>query len=365
MTSISRGIPLGRSLSANHGARKQLALGNGLSRIEELSDPVTGTRHTATAPACRITREWTDLAHCGKRSRRRPLHRPVHSRVTVSLWDQVKRELQTVWSGERGDFPLRRSLAVGRPSAPRESGDRVADPGVVDRLRGSSGRRAWVLYDGGRADSACESARLCRSSSACASGRPGDGGVDEREIALIQACRTGGGRHRERQALRRRATDPGRAQSIFQRTVPEIAGVELGCCRALREHGSARGGRLLRRFLARRRGRARGRRGRQGSYSCRAHRAGPERGPLAGIRGKHLSPAYLLNNANDSIVPEMQPGEFVTAVLITVNRPLGRITGSRGRVHPFPVVCGIRATARNAERPASGCSKAATRRSPE
>jgi serine phosphatase RsbU (regulator of sigma subunit) len=174
---------------------------------------------------------------------------------------------------------------------------------------------------------------------------------DDREIALIQGLAAQAAVAIENARLyeeERRVADA--LRSAFQRPVPDIPGVSIGVVGHYASQTERVGGDFYDAFAI----------GEEvavlvGDVAGKGLTAvGLTERVRTAVRtlayaGGTVSPSYLLSKVNESLVEDLLPGEFVTAILFAINPATGSYRIARAG-HPLPIICGD--TCRQVETPA-------------
>ena len=267
----------------------------------------------------------------------------AHTRVAVSLWDERRQELQlAVTRGSGASDPPQGRTAWADISGPAQEAIQTMRPRVIDYDALPQEQTGSATATGARLGLVVPLVSRQRVVGIVRVDDPGERrGFVESETALIQGIaaqaavaiensRMYGEEHRVADALR----------AIFQRPAPDITGIDLGVVGSYASDAEKVGGDFYDALALADRvcvlvgdvaGKGVAAVGLTESVRS-AFRA------LAYASGT-LSPSYLLGHINASLVRQLPAGEFVTAVLLTIDPRTGAYAvASAG--HTLPVVCG-------------------------
>lgn len=325
--------------------KAEVALRQSLRRIEQLKD--AGERELETTKlllgAAEALAEWTDLDRVLEALADIVLAATEHTRVTVHMWDAVQRTLHRfVVRGASDPFPIRDATAWGELSDPARELIRAMRPMVIDYDALSEENQTRVAQTGARLGLAVPLVYRQRLLGLVFVDDPGERReFGERETELIlgiaaqAAVAVENVRHYNEE---RRVADALRA--IFQRPVPEIDGIELGVIGHYASEAERVGGDFYDAFAL----------GDEvavlvgdvaGKGLTAVGLTERVRGAVRTLAyaGETLSPGYLLTKTNESLAKQLVPGEFVTAVLVTIDPSTGSYRIARAG-HTLPVICG-------------------------
>lgn len=348
MTADLKGVIISKSLLEREVVereRVEAELRESLQRIRELIEARERELETTKLllEASHTLTEWTDLSHVLEALADIVLESTGHTRVTVQMWDDMKHQLEAVVV--RGDatlFPHQGTMNLVDLSEPARS--------VIETLR-----TAVIDYDAlpadnkGLADAIGSHLALLiplvYRQKLVGLVRVDDPGsrrdFNDREIALVQgiaaqaAVAVENARHYDEE---RQVAEALRA--VFKKPVPDIPGVSLGVVGHYANQAGRVGGDFYDAFVidgqvvvligdVAGKGLAAVGLTERVSSAVRALAYGVE----------ELSPARLLTRTNRSLMWQLAPDEFVTAVILTIHPRTGayRIAAAG---HPLPYFCG-------------------------
>jgi len=325
--------------------KAEVALRESLARIEVLSDERERELHKTKMllHAAEAIAEWTDLDHVLDGLADIVLAATEHTRVMVHMWDEIKREMcAVVVRGNASGFASGECTSWDELSSPARDVVETMSSMVVDYDALSPERTGKAAKSRAHLGLLVPLVYRQRVLGLVTVDSPGERrGFEEPEIALIQgiaaqaAVAAENARHHDEE---RRVAEA--LRSVFQRPVPDIAGVKLGVVGCYASQVERVGGDF---------------------YD--AYDVGDEVVVLIGdVAGKGLaavgltervrstvralsyaagtlSPSYLLGKANESLLRQLDPGQFVTAILLTLDLTSGQYRIARAG-HPHPLICG-------------------------
>jgi len=348
MTLDLKGVTASRTQLEHEVAERELAetsLLASLQEVELLSDQRERELETTKMllEAADALAEWTDLTHLLENLADIVLESTVHKRVTLQMWDDTRRLLQTVLvRGDSESYPTPDILTWDQLSAPAQAAIEAQNAVVIDYEALPEQSQGAVVQIGARLALAVPLVYRQRLVGLVRVDDPGERReFDEREIALIQGLAAQAAVAIENGRLyedERRVADALRA--IFQRPVPVIDGIELDVVGHFASEAEKVGGDFYDAFAI----------GAEvailvGDVAGKGLKAvGLTEQVRSAVRalayaGKSLSPSYLLGRVNESLLRQLAPGEFVTAVLLTIDPSTGAYRLARAG-HPLPVACG-------------------------
>ncbi|PKQ29469.1 MAG: hypothetical protein CVT60_05170 [Actinobacteria bacterium HGW-Actinobacteria-10] len=348
MTSDLKGVIISKALLEREMKERERAerdLHESMQRVRELIEHRERELETTKLllGAAQALTEWTDLNQVLQGLADIVLASTDHTRVTVQLWDEARREVHAiVVRGDTDSYPVQGATAVEDLSRPLQEVIRTMSPAVLDIDSVPREHRGQATLIGARLSLAVPLVYRQRLIGVVLVDDPGERReFQDREIALVQgiaaqaSVAVENARHYDEE---RQVADT--LRSIFQRPVPDIPGIELG----IMGHYASQAGRV-------------------GGDFYDVFEIGDEVVVLIGdVAGKGLaavgltervssavralsyagdsaSPADLLARTNESLVRQLTPGEFVTAILLTINPQTGAYRIATAG-HPLPFMCG-------------------------
>ncbi|MHB9004139.1 MAG: SpoIIE family protein phosphatase [Coriobacteriia bacterium] len=348
MTTDLKGVIISKSLlerEMKERERVEADLRETMQRVRELVQDRERELETTKLllEAAQALTEWTDLDHVLQGLADILLASTAHTRVTVQMWDEVRREIQSiVVRGDDERFPIQEAVRMNELSHPLREVIATMRPAVIDYDALDPDQGSLTTPPGAHLSFAVPLVYRQRLIGLVRVDDPGERReFTDREMALVQgiaaqaAVAVQNARHYDEE---RKVADA--LRSIFQRPVPDIPGIAVGIV---------------------------------GNYASQAGRVGGDFydifeiedevvvlvGDVAGkglaavglteraastvralsYAGESLSPAHLLARTNESLLRQLTPGEFITAILLTINPITGAYRiASAG--HPMPMVCG-------------------------
>ncbi|MGB4593328.1 MAG: SpoIIE family protein phosphatase [Coriobacteriia bacterium] len=348
MTTDLKGVTASKAQLEREAAEREkaeVALRHSLERIEVLSDARERELETTKRllGAAEALAEWTDLDHALEGLADIVLASTEHTRVAVHMWDSTKRVLQaTVVRGDVSSFPIGEALGWEELSEPAQDIMETMRSRVIDYDALPKEQRARVAPTGARLGLAVPLVYRQRLVGLVFVDDPGERReFEDREIALISgiaaqaAVVIENARHYDEE---RTVADA--LRSVFQRPVPDIAGIDLGVVGHYASQTERVGGDFYDAFAI------------DGEVVVLIGDVAGKGLSAVGLTervrsairtlsyaGESLSPSYLLSRTNESLVQQIAPEEFATAVLLTIDTESGAYRIARAG-HPLPVVCG-------------------------
>ncbi|MRR11602.1 HAMP domain-containing protein, partial [bacterium] len=324
--------------------KAQVALRNSLERIAVLSDARERELETTKLllDAARALAEWTDINHVLEVLADIVLASTEHTRVTVSTWDEIRRELRDVVVLGGSKYPVQPAFTWDDISEPGQSVITSLRPRVVDYD---------ALPDEGKGRVARIGARLGLLVPIVYRGRlmglvrvddPGDRRQFlDPEVALIQGIAAQAAVAIENARLYQEQCRVADAlRSIFQAPVPVIPGVVVSVVGHYASAAEKVGGDFYDMFeLEDEVGVLMGDVAGKGLAAVGLTERVRSTVRALAYAEETLAPDYLLRRVNESLVRQVSPGEFVTAVLLALNPKTGAYRLARAG-HTHPVVCG-------------------------
>lgn len=348
MTNDLKGVIISKSLlerEVKERERVESDLRETMQRVRELVQDRERELETTKLllESAQALTEWTDLDHVLQGLADILLAATDHTRVTVQMWNEVRQEIQAiVVRGDDPRYPMQGAIRLDELSRPLREVLTSMRPAVIDYDALDVKAGDVTARIGSHLSFAVPLVYRQRLIGLVRVDDPDERReFTDREIALVQgiaaqaAVAVENARHYDEE---RKVADA--LRSIFQRPVPKIPGIAVGIV---------------------------------GHYASQAGRVGGDFydvfeiedevvilvGDVAGkglaavgltervssavralsYAGESLSPAHLLARTNESLLRQLTAGEFITAILLTINPRTGAYRiASAG--HPTPMVCG-------------------------